>query len=60
MQTSIKHQTDVFSQVKTLVTIKGMEVNDAIQEIEGCLHTKLPENIKSLIKEESYRWGGRL
>ncbi len=56
MQTSIKYQADVFSQVKTLVTVKGMDVNDAILEIEGCLHTKLPEDIILRIKEESNRW----
>ncbi len=46
----------IFIQIKYLVREKGMLFDDAITEIESKLHGKLPEHIKSLAREESYRW----
>ena len=47
---------DVYAQVRTLVKDKGMPLEEAIREIEGKLYARLPENMVTLIREESYRW----
>ena len=44
--------TDVFSQVKFLVQDKGMNLEEAIREIESKLRGQLPEHLVNLIKEE--------
>ena len=46
----MKEQT-IFNQV-TLLREKGLSLDEAIGEIEGILHCKLPEEIKDRIKTD--------
>ncbi len=43
---------DVFTQIKVLVKDKGMSLEDAVDEIEKKLHTKLPDQIIDKAREE--------
>ena len=47
---------DVYAQVRTLVKDKGMPLEEAIREIEGKLYARLPEEIRDLLREESFWW----
>lgn len=49
---------DVYERVKVLVQLKGMDVEDAIREVDAPMpvYAKLPEIIKTKIREEAYTW----
>ena len=42
----------VFDTIRVLIN-KGLTLQEAIQEVETILHTKLPDHIISMIKEEN-------
>jgi len=51
MPTTVKHHKDVFDTIAYYIE-KGLDVDRAIEKVEGILRTKLPGNIVLLIKQK--------
>ena len=48
-----KYGTDIFQTIKYYTEKKGMNVEQAIQEMESIIRCPLPENLKDMIRREN-------